>query len=241
MPASPPQPRRTAAIIVLDRIVAFAGSLRRAVIDRGPGTRAVRIAVLASLVVLVATAVPVVLVLRTPERLAPVALDPPPDPEVPAAPEPGTPGAEARPAVSSPPPAPSSPVDSPTPTSAAPPSASAVASTSAPAPEPLRGEFAIEEKALLSYRAAVTISNPGAVPSRAWTLVVTLPRESLAVTAVSGAKATQDGATWTFVPDGNGALPGHGSAKVTFRVDGAPISAAPTGCTVDGAACAGLD
>ncbi|MFD0786431.1 hypothetical protein ACFQZ8_21230, partial [Micromonospora azadirachtae] len=62
------------AIVVLDRIVALAASARRTVIDRSMGSRAARIAVVASLTVLVATAIPVVLVLRTPERLAPVAL-----------------------------------------------------------------------------------------------------------------------------------------------------------------------
>ncbi|MFC0507862.1 cellulose binding domain-containing protein [Micromonospora costi] len=240
MPASPPQPRRTTAIIVLDRIVAIAGSLQRAVLDRGRGSRGARIAVLAALVVLIATAVPVVLVLRTPERLAPVALDPPPDPDVPAAPEPGTPGAEARPAASVRP-TPSHPVGTSASPSSASPSASAAASSSAPAPEPLRAEFAVEESALLSYRAAVTISNPGTAPASTWTLVVTLPRESLAVTAVNGADVTRDGATWTFVPDGSQPLPGRGSTRVTFRVGGAPVSSAPTACTVDGTACTGLD
>lgn len=237
MPASPPQPRRTVAIIVLDRIVALAASVRRTVIDRSTGSRAARIAVVASLTVLVATAIPVVLVLRTPERLAPVALDPPPGPGPAAAPEPGTPGAEARPATSVAP-TPSRPAGTASPTTATP--SSAAATTSAPAPAPLRAEFAIDESALLSYRATVDISNPGTVPAPDWTLVVTLPRESLKVTAVTGARVTRDGTTWTFVPDGGGQVPGRGSVQVTFRVAGALVSAAPTACTIDDTACTGL-
>ncbi|MER7443331.1 hypothetical protein [Micromonospora avicenniae] len=237
MPASPPQPRRTVAIIVLDRIVALAASARRTVIDRSTGSRAARIAVLASLTVLVATAIPVVLVLRTPERLAPVALDPPPGPGPAAAPEPGTPGTEARPATSVAP-TPSRPAGTASPTTATP--STAAVTTSAPAPAPLRAEFAIDESALLSYRATIDISNPGTVPAPDWTLVVTLPRESLKVTAVTGARVSHDGATWTFVPDGGGQVPGRGSVQVTFRVAGALVSAAPTACTIDDTACTGL-
>ncbi|MET7750548.1 cellulose binding domain-containing protein [Micromonospora sp. NPDC005367] len=225
------------AIIVLDRIVALAASVRRTVIDRSTGSRATRIAVVASLTVLVATAIPVVLVLRTPERLAPVALDPPPGPGPAAAPEPGTPGAEARPATSLAP-TPSHPAGTASPSAATP--SSAAATTSTPAPAPLHADFSIDESALLSYRATVDISNPGTVPAADWTLVVTLPRESLKVTAVTGARVTRDGATWTFVPDGGGQVPGRGSVQVTFRVAGALVSAAPTACTIDDTACTGL-
>ncbi|TDC25733.1 hypothetical protein E1211_30705, partial [Micromonospora sp. 15K316] len=149
------------------------------------------------------------------------------------------PGAEARPAASSHPTL-SHPAGAASPTSAPPPPSRATASTSAPAPTPLRAEFSIDESALLSYRAAVTISNPGAAPAPDWTLVVRLPRESLKVTAVTGARATRDGATWTFVPDGGGQVPGRGSVQVTFRVAGALVSAAPTACTIDDVACTGL-
>ncbi|TDC21850.1 hypothetical protein E1211_31865, partial [Micromonospora sp. 15K316] len=78
------------AIIVLDRIVALARSIPRTATGRSTGSRAARIAALAVLTVLAATAVPVVLMLRAPEQLAPVALDPPPEtgPATPA--EPGT-------------------------------------------------------------------------------------------------------------------------------------------------------
>ncbi|MFI6261925.1 cellulose binding domain-containing protein [Micromonospora sp. NPDC051006] len=228
------------AIILLDRIMDVANAIRYAVTGRGEGSRFAQIAILASLAVLVATAVPVVLVLRTPERLAPVALDPPPNPYVPNVPEPGTPGAEALPPASARP-SPTRPSATATPTSAAPPTTAGPATTSAPAAVPLRADFAIGESALLSYGATVTIQNPGPAAAPKWTLVVTLPRESLDVTAVSGARASRDGAKWIFVPDGAaGQVPGRGSTRVTFRVAGAPISAAPTACTIDGAACAGL-
>ncbi|WP_433120472.1 cellulose binding domain-containing protein [Micromonospora sp. CA-246542] len=87
----------------------------------------------------------------------------------------------------------------------------------------------------------MTISNPGPVPATRWTLTITLPRESLRVSAVEGARATQDGAVWTFVPDGSvGQVPGSGSTRVTFRVNGAVVGATPTACTIDGIACGGL-
>ncbi|MEV6370328.1 cellulose binding domain-containing protein [Micromonospora musae] len=223
---------------MLDRIVALARSVGRTAAGRSTGSRAARIAVLAVLTVLAATAVPVILMLRAPEQLAPVALDPPPR-TGPAAPtEPGTPGAEARPATSAHPTT-SHAVETASPSSAAPPSR-APASASAPAPTPLRAELSIDESALLSYRAAVTISNPGTAPAPDWTLVVTLPRESLKLTAVTGARATRAGATWTLVPDDGGQLPGKGSVQVTFRVAGALVSAAPTACAIDGVACTGL-
>ncbi|WP_255544933.1 cellulose binding domain-containing protein [Micromonospora parastrephiae] len=94
---------------------------------------------------------------------------------------------------------------------------------------------------MLSYGASVTITNPGQVPVPQWTLAVTLPRESLRVSQVEGARAVQDGAVWTFVPDGSaGQVPGGASVRVTFRVNGAPVGAAPTACTIDGTTCTGM-
>ncbi|WP_328417564.1 MULTISPECIES: cellulose binding domain-containing protein [unclassified Micromonospora] len=239
MPATPPQPRRTAAIILLDRIVAIAAAVRRALPGRGDGSRATWVALIAALGVLVATAVSIIGVLRTPERLAPVTLAPPPSAEQVGTPQVGTPRAQARPAATSPtrstpPPAPSTTEPS---TSAPAPTASAAA----PTPAALRGDFAIAENALLSYGAAVTISNPGPVPVTRWTLVVTLPRDSLRVTSVEGARASQNGAVWTFVPDGSaGQVAGSASVQVTFRVNGSTVGSAPTACTIDGVACTGL-
>nr|WP_239542324.1 cellulose binding domain-containing protein [Micromonospora terminaliae] len=124
------------------------------------------------------------------------------------------------------------------------PSAGAPPGTTTPAPPPpvpLGAAFAVEDNALLSYGAAVTIDNPGTAPAPTWTLVVVLPRDSLRVTSVTGARATGDGATWTFVPEEDAAgVPGHGTVRVTFRVNGAALSATPTACTIDGAACTGV-
>ncbi|MDO3703019.1 cellulose binding domain-containing protein [Micromonospora sp. C28SCA-DRY-2] len=237
MPAAPPQPRRTVAIIVLDRITAAAGSVRRVATGRADGPTVARLALLAALAVLVATAVAVVVVLRTPERLAPVALDPPPAVAVPTGSPAGGVGVQAEPPSSRP----TSGRPSPAASSAAPPTSASPAAPPATGAA-LGAEFAIEERALLSYGAAVTIRNPGPGRVTDWTLAVTLPRESLEVTSVSGARVTRDGATWTFVPDGaGGAVPGGGSVRVGFRVTGSPVSARPTACTIDGTPCAGLD
>ncbi len=235
------------ALILLDGIVAGAGSVRRALVGRGDGTRTVQVAIAASLGVLLATVYSIVAVLRTPERLIPVAVKPAPGvaatgvlvTETPSEqpgsgtglPHTSTPTAtiESRPAG---PPA--------TPSAAAP-SIEGPSATAAPARAPLRADFSLDGKALLSYGAAVTIDNPGPTQVTDWVLVIVLPRKSLEVTSVAGAQASRDGATWTFVPAGStGKVPGHGSVRVTFRVSGAAISSSPTACTIDGAACTGL-
>ncbi|MGN9774470.1 cellulose binding domain-containing protein [Micromonospora sp. H33] len=238
MPASPREPRRTVAIIILDWLVAAAGSVARALGGRD-GSRAVWVAVAASLGVVAATAVSVVLVLRAPERLAPVALDPPPDVAVVEPPLAGTPGREASPASTRPAPARSDP--SRTTPSTRPSATPAPSSAAAPTRPALTAAFAVTDTALLSYRAAVTIGNPGSGPVPSWTLVITLPEESTDVTAVEGARVSRDGATWTFVPDGPaGQVPGQGSVRVSFRVADSSISSLPTACAIDGAACTGL-
>ncbi len=86
----------------------------------------------------------------------------------------------------------------------------------------------------------VTVANPGAAAKDGWTLTVTLPRPTLLVSSVSGATASQDGSTWTFVPDSDtSSVPAGGSAEVSFGVSGATlIDAAPKECTIDGNACA---
>ncbi|WP_157743329.1 cellulose binding domain-containing protein [Micromonospora coriariae] len=229
-------------IVLLDRIVAVAAAVRRVLTGRGDVSRATWVAVIAALGVLIATAVSVIGVLRTPEGLTPVALDPPPSADQVGALPTDTPRAgQARPAATSPRPVhPSATAAPPTPG----PSSSAPAPSSAaapPTPAALRADFAIAENALLSYGAAVTISNPGEVPVARWKLTVTLPRESLRVSSVEGATASQDGAAWTFVPDGSAAqVPGSASVRVTFRVNGSSIGSTPTACTIDEAACTGL-
>ncbi|MGW5559597.1 cellulose binding domain-containing protein [Micromonospora sp. NPDC003944] len=243
MPATPPQPRRTVAIILLDRVVAFVTATRRVLTGREDVSRATWLAVIAALGVLVATAVSVVGVLRTPEKLTPVTLDPPPSVEQVGASPSGTPRAQARPAVPSPavpatPSASASSVPTAVPSSTRP---TPTGVTAEPTPAALGADFAITDNALLSYGATVTISNPGSVPAPRWTLVLTLPRESLGITGVEGAQASRDGAVWTFVPDDDTAqVPGSASVRVTFRVNGSLTGSAPKACTIDGVACSGL-
>jgi len=243
VPATPPQPRRTVAIILLDRIVALVTAARRVLTGREDVSRAAWVAIIAALGVLVVTITSVVGVLRSPEKLTPVTLDPPPSVDQVGTAAPSTPRAQARPAATSPavpaPPPPSATSVAPTagPSARPTPTGTAVAPTTAA----LNAEFAVADNALLSYGAAVTISNPGPVPAPRWTLVVTLPRESLRITGVEGATATQDGAVWTFVPDTSTApVPRSATVQVTFRVNGSLTGAAPEACTIDGTACAGL-
>ncbi|MBQ0902178.1 cellulose binding domain-containing protein [Micromonospora sp. U21] len=231
-------------IILLDRIVAIAAAVRRVLTGRGDVSRATWVAVIAALGVLIATAVSVIGVLRTPEGLAPVALDPPPSADQVGTPPTDTPRAgQAKPAATSPtrPATPQATATSPTPTPVPSTTPTPTPATAPPTPAALRADFAIAENSLLSYGAAVTISNPGQVPVAQWKLAVTLPRESLRVSSVEGAQASQDGAVWTFVPDGStGQVPDSTSVRVTFRVDGSSIGSAPTACTIDGVACTGL-
>ncbi|MEH0821463.1 MULTISPECIES: cellulose binding domain-containing protein [unclassified Micromonospora] len=240
MPSSPPQQRRTVPIIVLDRIVALAGHCRHAVTRLRGLSRHTPVLIVASLAVLVAAAVPVVMILRTPERLAPVAL-PPADMPLPTGSAEARPG-QARPAASN------APGTARTTTPLVDPSAVRVTPPSPDAPSPtpntpvaLTAAFVIEDRALLSYGAGVTISNAGRARATNWTLVITLPRETLQISSVTGARATQEGARWTFVPDETTTeVPPGGFVRVTFRVSGAAISSTPTACTINGAACTGL-
>ncbi|MGR6317049.1 cellulose binding domain-containing protein [Micromonospora soli] len=232
------------AIILLDGIVATAGNVRRALVGPGDGSRLAQVAIAASLGVLLATAYSIVTVLRTPERLTPVAVEPGPDVPAPGPIITGTPGERPEPTTVAP------RTSAPSATTGAPPAGRpaavpsprppATAAGPPPAPAPLRADFAVEKTALLSYGAAVTISNPGTATVPSWELVIVLPRESLEVSSVTGARASRQGATWTFVPEGSTGVPGRGAARVTFRVNGAAISATPTACTIDGTACTGL-
>ncbi|MEU5907275.1 cellulose binding domain-containing protein [Micromonospora sp. NPDC047467] len=230
------------AIILLDRIVAVAAAVRRVFTGRGDVSRATWVAVIAAVGVLVATAVSVIGVLRTPEGLAPVTLNPPPSADQVGTPAAGTPRGQAQPAATSPTPSAPSTVTTAPPPVEPPSSAPASSASTAPqTPSALAADFAVEDNALLSYGAAVTVRNPGPVPSARWTLAITLPRESLRVSSVEGAQVTHDGPVWTFVPDGGtGQVPGGASVRVTFRVNGSTVGAAPTACTIDGVSCGGL-
>jgi hypothetical protein len=229
------------ALILFDRAVAVAVAVRRVLTARGDGSMATRLALIASLGVLAATAISAVVTLRTPEELPPLALDPPPAVGTVDTPAVEVPGTGARPADTTPPTSAHSAFTAAPPVSGPPADAPPATATASPVRVALRADFAVEDTALLSYGAAVTISNPGppAVPD--WKLVITLPRERLEITSVRGARASRDGAVWTFVPDGSaGQVPGGGSVRVTFRVSGAQTSSMPTACTIDGAACTGL-
>ncbi|MFE9188029.1 cellulose binding domain-containing protein [Micromonospora sp. NPDC007208] len=223
--------------------MALVTTTRRVLTGQEDVSRATWVAVIAALGVLIATAVSVVGVLRTPEKLTPVALDPPPRVEQVGGSPSGTPRAQARPAVTSP----AVPASPPASASSVPPAVASsgrptpTGATAEPTPAALGADFAITDNALLSYGATVTINNPGSVPAPRWTLVVTLPRESLAVSGVEGAQASRDGAVWTFVPEANtGQVPGNASVRVTFRVNGSLTGSAPKACTIDGVACSGL-
>ncbi len=95
---------------------------------------------------------------------------------------------------------------------------------------------------LLGYAAGVTIANPGPAEHDGWRITLTLPRPTLQVAEVSGAVASQDGATWTFEPDNTTrSVPGGGSVRITFEVRGATLlTAAPRGCQIDDRPCAGV-
>jgi hypothetical protein len=225
------------AVVVLDRIVAVVGSARRAFAGRRGGRRPTWMAAIVLSALPVVAGVALVVALDGPERPAPVVPDPQAEVDAPSTPDVGGRESGADPAASRP-----SEAAPRMPAVAAPtPNTSPTVVTAPGTRAALRAAFAVEEHALLSYGAAVTISNPGSTRVTDWTMVITLPRESLDITSVSGARATREGATWTFQPDGtDGQVPGGTSVRVTFRVAGPAITSAPTACTIDGAACAGL-
>ncbi|MEV0155278.1 cellulose binding domain-containing protein [Micromonospora sp. NPDC050686] len=239
---------------MLDATVAAARSVRRVLAGAGVPSLAIRGAVLAWLVIVGTAAVAVVMVLRAPERMPPAALRPSAGFPWVSEPATNTPSAAARPTYRPVAPTRPTPAGAPAgplaraastavPTAATPSPVSAPPASPAPSPTPipLGAEFAVERNGLFSYDAAVTIDNTGPSSAPEWTLVVILPRESLRMTSVEGARASQEGATWTLVPDGSaGPVPARGSIRVTFRVEGSPISSTPTACTIDGTACRGL-
>jgi hypothetical protein len=95
---------------------------------------------------------------------------------------------------------------------------------------------------LLGYTAGVTIANPGPAGRDGWRITLTLPRPTLQIAEVSGAVASQDGATWTFEPDETTrTVPAHGSVEITFQVRGATLlTAAPRDCRIDDRPCGGV-
>jgi hypothetical protein len=237
--------RRTLPVVILDATLTLAVALqsgrlpwsgrivpRRAVIWTTVGV----VAAVAGTVALLVT------FLHSPGGLAPLGVGSPP----PAAVEPPprvVPTGTPRPVQTSPS---APPAGLPTRPDPAPPATTAAPATTRPAPgppTPLAGTYAAEGgQGLLGYRASVTVANPGPAARRGWVLVLTLPRSSLTVDDVTGATVRRDGATWTFTPDDSTAtVPAGGEVRVDFVVRGATlVGAEPTGCTVDGAPCAGL-
>ncbi|WNM39484.1 SRPBCC domain-containing protein [Micromonospora halotolerans] len=168
-----------------------------------------------------------------------------PAPTAPAAAPASTPPSSlAAPATSSTPPraTPSRPTPSASRRSVAPsPTASAAPTrTSSPSPRPvasLAASYETVSDRVFGYRGQVVLRNPGPAAKQDWTVTVTLGDDAT-VSSVNGAEAKQDGAVVTFT---GAAVPAGGSTTIRFDVRDPDLSATgPEGCTVDGAACAGL-
>lgn len=110
--------------------------------------------------------------------------------------------------------------------------------------EPLQARFGkiAGSESLTRYRATVTVTNPGRVAASNWTVVITLPRETLTLSNVEGATVSRNAATWTIVPSASAAsVAAGGSVSVSFQVNGAAVfDATPTACTINGQSCTGL-
>jgi hypothetical protein len=249
--------RRTLPVVILDAVLAVFTALstghlpwaRRAARDEpdGEGPRVRRSTVIglatAGAVVTAGTVTLVLSFLQSPDGLAPLGVASPPPPAALEQPPPGSAGPSPTPAGgvaglgSSPAAVPGTTAGVTMPPPPGPPT------TPAGSPVPLTARYAAEGvPGLLGYRATVTVTNPGPTAAGGWTVTLTLPRTTLTVTDVSGAKARQDGATWTFTPqDGAPAVPPSGSVQLAFHVRGATlVSAKPTGCTINGRPCEGL-
>ncbi|MEV1289714.1 cellulose binding domain-containing protein [Micromonospora sp. NPDC049679] len=224
------RPRRTTAVVLLDLTTRSLTALRAAV--RWPlPRRTLGAVVAATLAVLVGAATLAVVLLPGPPANTPSARQGAPEAAREATPHPGSPGIDAGAAspvsLAAPGPGPSS--GTPTRPVVRP----------APTPLPLAAQYATVDTALLSYGASVIITNPGPVPVSGWTLVVTLPGRTLTVSEVSGARASQSDAVWTFIPEPETRqVAAGGAVEVRFRVNGSLLSAAPTGCALDGRPCA---
>jgi hypothetical protein len=125
------------------------------------------------------------------------------------------------------------------------PGSKAARPTAAPPPAvPLTARYAAADGGigLLGYTAGVTIANPGPARRDGWRITLTLPRPTLQIAEVSGAVASQDGATWTFEPDkSTRSVPAGGSVQISFQVRGATLlTAAPRECQIDDRPCAGV-
>nr|MDT0662772.1 cellulose binding domain-containing protein [Micromonospora sp. DSM 115978] len=234
----PPRTRAVAALDLAQEAVSRVGLARHKLVTGARGNQLMmRGLVVAAIAVVVGTALVVTALVRAPDRLAPMGVEPRP---APAASTPGTePGTAGLGPGSADPTATAGAVDQPAP---APGTTTARPSTGEPpAAVPLTAEYATEEPSLLGYRGVVAIVNPGPVAAPGWTVVITLPRRTLLVGEVTGARASQDGANWTFTPEpGAAGISPGGTVRFGFRVSGAALGATtPTACTIDGRPCGG--
>jgi hypothetical protein len=243
---TPRRERRSPVVVLLDAAFGLAAALQTGQLPgrrvREEGTRVRRGAAVAwltagVLAAIVGTVILAVTLVRTPDGLASLPPTvPQPLPPASTSPTPAASPSSAHPRTPS-----SSPSVSPSRTTAgirpASPPGAAVA-------VPLTARYVpgAGGSGLLGYRSTVTITNPARGPKTGWVLTITLPRPTLAVDQVSGATATQDGSTWTFVPDGSTRQiqPGK-TVTVAFSVRGATLlDATPQDCRIDGNACTGL-
>ncbi|MFG1659635.1 SRPBCC domain-containing protein [Micromonospora chersina] len=165
-----------------------------------------------------------------------------PAPRAPAAPPPSAPLVVPSASSGSPTATPSRVTPSATRRSVAPDPTPSASPTRTPSPSPspaapLTASYETVSDRVFGYRGQVVLSNPGPAARSGWTVTVTLG-DGATVGTVNGAEAKQDGAVVTFT---GAAVPASGSATIRFDVRDPDLTATgPEGCTVDGAACAGL-
>jgi hypothetical protein len=209
--------------------------------DWTPERRSRAAAISAALLLVFAVSAVVAARMATPPKAGPPqvggAAQPPPGFAV-APGIPGNPGGVGRLSSGSPVATPSIPV---VPTGTDDPSAPAPPSA-APAPTAgttgLAASYRTAQRWIGGYKGEVTIDNSGGVVADGWTVSVTLPLLGLAVSDTHGAEFRQSGRTVTFTPTGDTRAVGvSGSVHFDFAVNGV---GEPTGCTVNGAACAGI-
>ncbi|MGW9197500.1 cellulose binding domain-containing protein [Micromonospora chersina] len=164
------------------------------------------------------------------------------EPPAPAAPPPATPLVVPSASSGSPKATPSRATPSATRRSVAPDPTPSASPTRTPSPSPspaapLTASYETVSDRVFGYRGQVVLSNSGSAARSGWTVTVTLG-DGATVGSVNGAEAKQDGAVVTFT---GAAVPAGGSATIRFDVRDPDLTATgPEGCTVDGAACAGL-
>ncbi|MFI5889814.1 hypothetical protein ACIA5D_06795 [Actinoplanes sp. NPDC051513] len=236
---SPPRPRRSPSVVLLDALLGLVTAVQT---GNMPGRRRAGLLWLAAGVLVVAggTTILIGALMRAPGGLTDLT---PPEKAAPA-PPPVT--SVAAPAVTTHKTS-AAPTASATPVSSSP-AGSASAKGPAGAPASSAGSrltaayAAAGGTGLLGYQATVTLAAQGPGPSADWRLTVTLPRSTLQVAAVDGATVEREGAVWTFTPDDSTRQIAAGAtAVISFEVRGATlVDAQPTDCRVGDEVCSGL-